>query len=789
MLAVNRQDLSVFVEVLFRYCDPGGHVALRAFRDDADGMWRPDLWSAPRVSAQGLGDVVNAAIALAEAAGASGERVVVCPPVATFKGTQGAAEKDILNGPALSDCDQMPERAREILENTLGPATVVVASGGIWIDPETGARQHKVHVHWRLDRPTRVFAGHVKLKEARRLAMVLVGADASGVPLVHPLRWPGSLHTKVEPRLARIVSLRADVEIALDTALEQLRSAVAARATPGNGHDPTAGGYTGTTGHRPSVFGPDADAIDFISALSAIPNTERNRKRWSDIGMATWGASNGSAAGLAAFIAWTAKFEGNTDPNEKARERWEHWRRFPPSAIGAGTLFRMAREAWPGWEKPSDAQRRRSGDPGEPPRRVIEPPTDDGELAEGMPQLEEDPPPKDGDGDAELTEEQIERRRAEIVAAMAATLAALNQHFAVVNESGRCLVMKRTRDPAFDGRAMLERISFDDFTRMYANRRIEVIIPPKNPVKGGDRIIRRRLAPWWLEHPKRRQYLGGVTFTPTSRTPANFLNLWRGFAVKPAPGDWALMKDHILKILCRGEPADNDYVLNWLARLVQRPEEPGEVALVIRSTEKGTGKSLFGRYVVRLFGHHGMHVTHPEHLTGRFNAHLHDCCVLFADEAFFAGDKAHEGTLKGLITEHVLTIEGKYRNAVTVRNLLHVLIASNRDWVVPASIDERRFAVFEALDTRRGDRAYFAAIVKEMDNGGLAAMLHELLHRDISGFEVRDIPQTEALKTQKALSLSSLERWWLAVLERGFLWKSRHGAPWFTDMSSIRPSC
>ena len=241
------------------------------------------------------------------------------------------------------------------------------------------------------------------------------------------------------------------------------------------------------------------------------------------------------------------------------------------------------------------------------------------------------------------------------------------------------------------------------------------------------------------------------------------------------------MKDHIERVICRGVVADNKYVLDWLARLVQQPEQPGEVALVIRSTEKGTGKSLFGRYVVRLFGRHGMHITHAPHLTGRFNAHLQDCCVLFADEAFFAGDKVHEGALKGLITEHTLTIEGKYRNAVTVRNRLHVLIASNKDWVIPASVDERRFAVLEALDTRRGDRAYFAAIVAQMDNGGLAAMLDELQHRDIVGFEVRDVPLTEALQVQKALSLSSLERWWLAVLERGFLWKSRHGAPWFTD--------
>jgi hypothetical protein len=72
-----------------------------------------------------------------------------------------------------------------------------------------------------------------------------------------------------------------------------------------------------------------------------------------------------------------------------------------------------------------------------------------------------------------------------------------------------------------------------------------------------------------------------------------------------------------------------------------------------------------------------------------------------------------------------------------------------------------------------------------MNVGGLAAMLHELLARDISGFELRDAPQTEAMKIQKTLSLSSLEKWWLAALSRGFVWKSGHGANYFRDWQPL----
>jgi hypothetical protein len=181
------------------------------------------------------------------------------------------------------------------------------------------------------------------------------------------------------------------------------------------------------------------------------------------------------------------------------------------------------------------------------------------------------------------------------------------------------------------------------------------------------------------------------------------------------------------------------------------------------------------------FGHHGMQIFNPAQLVGRFNEHLRDCVLLFGDEAFYAGDKQHEGVLKGLITEPFLPIEGKYQRVVTVANMLHIILASNHDWVIPASVDERRFAVFDVADNRCGDIPYFAAIERQMNDGGLAAMLHELLARDITNFEARQVPQTEALKIQKTLSLTSLERWWLAVLSRGFLWKSRHGAKYFRN--------
>jgi hypothetical protein len=350
--------------------------------------------------------------------------------------------------------------------------------------------------------------------------------------------------------------------------------------------------------------------------------------------------------------------------------------------------------------------------------------------------------------------------------ALSLTIAEFNERYAVVNESGKAVVYERARDPVLK-RSVIVRIQFSDLKKLYQNKLVSV---PNG--RGG--TTTKSAADWWLGHRDRRTYLDGVTFDPAGAVPQSCWNLWHGFEVDPAPGDWGLMKQHVYSVICCGNDDHFEYLLNWAARMFQQPNDPGEVAIVVRGS-KGAGKGIFLSALTRAWGAHGIHIRDAKHLIGNFNAHLRDCVCLFADEAFFAGDRQHEGVLKGLVTERTLPIEGKGQNLITAPNMLHVIMSSNSDWVVPASHDERRYAALDAADNRIGNRKYFSDIARQMDAGGLAAMIYELLHRDISDFEVRDIPASSALAAQKKYSLDTIDRWWLAALDRGFVWRSRHG--------------
>lgn len=346
-----------------------------------------------------------------------------------------------------------------------------------------------------------------------------------------------------------------------------------------------------------------------------------------------------------------------------------------------------------------------------------------------------------------------------------------NKRYAVVTENGKCLIFRQAWDHVLS-RIIIERLSFADLKQMYSNRLITVSF--------GDQEITKSAANWWLDSPFRRQFLGGTIFDPSSNSPSDCWNLWRGFAITPRAGDWTLMKAHLLDVICSGDKRCFDYLINWLARLFQHPELQGEVAVVLRGG-KGCGKGTLGNWLLRAWGQHGLHITNGKHLTGGFNGHLRDAVFLFADESFAVTDPQQEAVLKGLITEPEILIEAKYKNPVLVRNMTHLLMASNSDWVVPASTVERRFFVLNVSETRIGDKEYFEALHEQMANGGLEAMTFDLLAVDISDFNHRVVPPTSALDEQKKLSFNPIQKWWTAILERGFVWRSRFGDSYFAE--------
>jgi hypothetical protein len=160
-----------------------------------------------------------------------------------------------------------------------------------------------------------------------------------------------------------------------------------------------------------------------------------------------------------------------------------------------------------------------------------------------------------------------------------------------------------------------------------------------------------------------------------------------------------------------------------------------------------------------------LQITNSKQATGRFNAHLKNCLLLYLDEAWFAGDKSSEGVLKGLITSDRHMIELKGKDAFMVSNHVNCIIASNSSWVVPVGIKERRFFLLDVSNDRIQDHKYFKSIYHQMyKKNGISAMLYDLLNIDITQHNLREAPKTCGLFDQLQQNFTSFEKFWFEKL-------------------------
>lgn len=353
-----------------------------------------------------------------------------------------------------------------------------------------------------------------------------------------------------------------------------------------------------------------------------------------------------------------------------------------------------------------------------------------------------------------------------------------NKHAVIADMGGKCRIVTEVRDPALN-RTRISKQSFEDFHNRY--RHYGVLL---GHTDDGKPVI-KPAGKLWLDHFDRRQY-ETITFAP-GREVEDAYNLWRGFAVESREGDrHKSFLAHISANVCAGNAEHFDYLIGWMARAVQEPDSPGEVAVIMRGG-RGTGKSFFAKMFGRLFGRHFLQVADSKHLTGSFNAHLRDTVLLFGDEAFYAGDKKHESILKTLVTEEHLVIEGKGVDAEPGTNYVHLILASNEDWVVPAGLDERRFFALDMADDHKQDHAYFRQIKEDLYQGGFENLLHFLQTYDLSNFEVRRAPDTKTLRSQKAESLQGFDAYLYELLWSGELPKVGRNdcGQWFVPSTAL----
>lgn len=329
--------------------------------------------------------------------------------------------------------------------------------------------------------------------------------------------------------------------------------------------------------------------------------------------------------------------------------------------------------------------------------------------------------------------------------------------FTIVGGKARILRERKKTHESENHMASYELMTKDSFEAFLENDKVTV------DEETGKKIS---IAKIWLASVSRRTYPNGIGLFPEG-APPGYYNTWEGFSVKPIKGKCELFINHIKEIICNNNPVEYEWVLDWMADLVQNPADPKGTAIVMRSGE-GTGKGTVANTLGSLLGSHYMHLIDDAHLTSNFNAHLIDALLVFADEITWGGNKKTAGKLKGIVTERHIIAERKGVDAQSFRNLMRLIVASNEGWVIPAGVDSRRWYVTDVSEKYKGNMKYFDALRNELNNGGREALLYYLLNREIKS-DLRIAPHTEALQEQRDRStlLESFPAWISSIVMSG----------------------
>ena len=346
----------------------------------------------------------------------------------------------------------------------------------------------------------------------------------------------------------------------------------------------------------------------------------------------------------------------------------------------------------------------------------------------------------------------------------------LQERFAIIDLSGAIRVVDHHQVQRIRNGSLKSDVAYyqKPDANLVMHRYLESLSLPSTP--------KRVIDDFW--HTTATHQYDSTAFDPRP-TPKNTLNFWVSHVSDPKPGNWVCIRDFLLQVLCNNDQSLFEYLIGYLAHMVQVPEEKPGVMIVLLGGQ-GTGKGVFFSLLRAIWPMTTLQVSKIDQVVGKFTSALERNYIICMDEALFAGDRAAIDNLKSIVTEQYLHIEQKFQPSRTIESVHRLFAASNHDHFAHVESDDRRFVFVRVSVTRQQDTVYFRAVANAISKPDtIKALVYYLKRKDISKFEVRVKPKTTEQLSQKIKSLQGFERFWYEVLCSGDLKGSdRQTDPW-----------
>lgn len=264
--------------------------------------------------------------------------------------------------------------------------------------------------------------------------------------------------------------------------------------------------------------------------------------------------------------------------------------------------------------------------------------------------------------------------------------------------------------------------------------------------KTGTKLVEKSAAKEWIQWPQRCE-IQRSTYAPGQPTiVGNAFNVWNGWGVQPR-GDKELIKlwHQLLDYLFKGAPDERDWFEKWLAYPLQNPGTKMYSAAVLWGRHHGTGKSLIGYTMFKIYGDNATEIEDQD-LQNTANDWADNKQFIMGDEITGGEKFAIADRMRSLITRKELRVNIKYVPRFTVPDVINYYFTSNHPDSFFLEDDDRRYFVHEVTGVPMDEEFYIRydeALNKDKDNRFAAAVFQHLLTLPLTGFN----PKGHAMKT------------------------------------------
>jgi len=174
---------------------------------------------------------------------------------------------------------------------------------------------------------------------------------------------------------------------------------------------------------------------------------------------------------------------------------------------------------------------------------------------------------------------------------------------------------------------------------------------------------------------------------------------------------------HIKYIRCKNNDNLYNYIINWLAYLMQYPHKKIGVAILLKS-EQAAGKNIIWEFIADyIIGKkYSLVIGDIDRLLGRFNSIVQNKLLTICDEiSNYGGAYRSNDKLKNLITQSEQLIEKKGLEPVTFSDFNNYIFLSNNNWPIKVEQSDRYFCL-DLDNCKCKDSDYLDVIAEQLND-------------------------------------------------------------------------